>query len=841
MIKVTNLAQTQIGNKAYHAYLMQQAGLNVPPFAVFRFDFFSDQAALEALRTFQQQFDRHQLNLSELSQALVAWAKKRFTGENLESVQAFLDAYDNNDQFAIRSSASLEDQADTSFAGQFQTQLNVTANEIPQAILNTLQSMYQPAALNYVLTHQIDLERLEMVIMLQEMIDSELSGVYFTANPQGVLNEHVIVSGYGVGSGVVEDKVPTSMTVLHPSMDESKAIQVNLDTAYTETSPGAPQLSLEHMTALTHMAFKVESLLGKYLDIEFAFFENTLYVLQARPITTLPQAPIFILDNSNIVESYPGVSSPLTVSFVKEAYRQVFRGLAKRVLKQSDSQIEAYEPTFANMLAEVNGRIYYQIQNWYQLLQLLPFSKKIIPIWQEMLGVHHLEVPLMPVHLTWRDKGRVMLGIIKAFVNSPKAMDQLEDDFQQIQQRFKANYRPSANLSELRRLFDEIKVAILEQWDITLVNDLYAFIYTALLNKATANQGVQAEIAGITQIESMKPMLSLNEIVKALREDENKAYQDRLFALKNDDIRDFLNKDSHKVTLMIRDFIDSYGDRAPGELKLETTTFRSQPSKLVKLLQKRLDNDLVKDIDDDSEAVVDNNKLNFMARFFKKQALKGIKNRESSRMNRTRIYGMVRTIFLTIGQRFVEAQWMDTVSDIYYLTMEEIFAMVDSGDAVKNLPQLIAERKYQMAIDKQLPAFNRLVYVGEIFNRHPVNIQGFDAEINAATILQGIGCSAGVVQAEVLVIEDLEKVNDFDSQGKIIVTRMTDPGWVYLLTSAKGIIAEKGSLLSHTAIISRELGIPSIVNVASVTRSLKTGDWVEMNGLTGQIRRLEKE
>jgi pyruvate,water dikinase len=93
--------------------------------------------------------------------------------------------------------------------------------------------------------------------------------------------------------------------------------------------------------------------------------------------------------------------------------------------------------------------------------------------------------------------------------------------------------------------------------------------------------------------------------------------------------------------------------------------------------------------------------------------------------------------------------------------------------------------------------------------------------------------SSGNVTGEVLVITDPK--NAPDTTGKILVTKTTDPGWVFLLVDAIGIISEKGSLLSHTAIISRELGIPAIVGVANITNALKTGDHITIDGSSGKI------
>ena len=99
-------------------------------------------------------------------------------------------------------------------------------------------------------------------------------------------------------------------------------------------------------------------------------------------------------------------------------------------------------------------------------------------------------------------------------------------------------------------------------------------------------------------------------------------------------------------------------------------------------------------------------------------------------------------------------------------------------------------------------------------------------------------CSGGICEGEALVITDVNNTGDVG--GKILVTKMTDPGWVFLLTRAEGIISEKGSLLSHTAIISRELKIPSIVGVKGLMDTIKTGDLIRMNADKGRIEILKR-
>ncbi|CQR24354.1 phosphoenolpyruvate synthase [Streptococcus varani] len=222
--------------------------------------------------------------------------------------------------------------------------------------------------------------------------------------------------------------------------------------------------------------------------------------------------------------------------------------------------------------------------------------------------------------------------------------------------------------------------------------------------------------------------------------------------------------------------------------------------------------------------------MNILCQHLKKKALIGIAYRESSRLNRTRIYGMVRQIFRDIGQDLVKKQIIDQVEDVFFLTKEEIFNL----ENLENPSSLIATRKEKLVDDQAIVLARRLVFNEKIVEKRASQTQHFKQ--NSSGDLHGIGCSKGLVRGRVLVVDSLQDLSDV--RGKILITKMTDPGWVYALMQAKGVIAEQGSLLSHTAIISRELGIPSIVNVPNVTKILQSGQHIEMDGRSGLIRRL---
>ena len=212
-----------------------------------------------------------------------------------------------------------------------------------------------------------------------------------------------------------------------------------------------------------------------------------------------------------------------------------------------------------------------------------------------------------------------------------------------------------------------------------------------------------------------------------------------------------------------------------------------------------------------------------------KKCTLGIKNREISRLNRSRIFGMVRNMLLRWGEIYEEQGLIENKRDIFYLNLEEIKSMISNKESKL---EIISKRKEDYKLYEHLPAYTRIIFTEKVFDKHHTNVN-MNKFYNNTNELRGIPCSNGKVKGEALVITKIEDAKDV--KDKILVTKMTDPGWVFLLATAKGIISEKGSLLSHTAIISRELKIPSIVGVNNLLNTIKSGDIIEMDGTTGII------
>ena len=508
-----------------------------------------------------------------------------------------------------------------------------------------------------------------------------------------------------------------------------------------------------------------------------------------------------ILDNSNIAESYPGITLPLTYSFIKIAYKGIFTGLIGSSVKDN-TILAKYDGVFDNMIASYQGRIYYCINNWYSLIDFMPFSKKIIPVWQDMMGVSDKEIHFEKRHdFTFWQRLCLNFNIIRNGLHVPRDTERLNRDFVKVKDYFNGHYNKNLSITESLDLFHELERKVLSEWHITLSNDMYAFVWTGLLKRRLKKKGadVTKYISGITSLESMKPIKALLEITKKYGDDT-----------------DVMDKPE------VREYIDIYGDRSPCELKLEVMTYRENPALLEQKIREyasdkaKLD-DMIKNLQDAGSHSTGNS-------FALKRARRGIQNREISRLNRSRIYGMVRKIFLTVGQRLHQMGHIDEPVDVFYLEINEI----ESGE-YSLFKQIITERKEQYAQHEKLPARTRIVFQSGIVSNE-ADEKTASAWTNNYT---GIGTSAGSVTAQAVVLQSPDEKADV--KGKIIVTKTTDPGWVFLLTMASGIVAEKGSLLSHTAIVSRELRIPAVVAVESATTVIKTGNIIKIDGETGRV------
>jgi rifampicin phosphotransferase len=297
-------------------------------------------------------------------------------------------------------------------------------------------------------------------------------------------------------------------------------------------------------------------------------------------------------------------------------------------------------------------------------------------------------------------------------------------------------------------------------------------------------------------------------------------------------------------------YLAKFGDRCLDELKLESLTLHDQPATLLRSVgqfARRLGAGGL-NVEGGADA-----RLRAAAEARVASALSGqplrravlswvlkhtrvrVRDRENLRFERTRLFGRVRRIFLELGKRLHAAGRLRNARDIFYLTVEEAIGFVEGTTTTTNVAALASLREQEFAAHRERNApgdrfaTRGAVHLGNTFQpEKPAVPPTGDA-------LKGIGCCPGIVHARARVITDPR--NAVIEVGEILVAPRTDPGWIMLFPSAAGLLVEHGSLLSHSAIVAREMGIPAIVSIAGVTAWARTGEWLEMDGATGVVRR----
>ncbi|WP_455010688.1 PEP/pyruvate-binding domain-containing protein, partial [Oribacterium sinus] len=400
-------------------------------------------------------------------------------------------SFSERDCFAVRSNFSSEDSGEHSFAGQFLTRLNVKREKVEKAVQEVFASYagsldYKEKANREKAEYDLKQQGKAETVLIQEMLFPEKSGVLFTKNPKGILSEMVVVLGQGLGDKVVEDQENVLTYHYFPG-----------ECLYQEGQGTGLGLEEDELKTLFSFGEEIEQLFQKPMDIEFAIEKGKIYILQARAITTLDMhLPARILDNSNISESFPGICLPLSESFAGEMYSGIFTSLGRRFLGK---RVSSYEAVFQRMVGGFSGRMYYEISSWYDILCLLPFSGKIIPVWQGMLGVSNEEISFSKKKPGFFLKCRIAILFCYYFIVSQRKMKELDKFFQERYASYSKRVEEEEEAPALYRIFLEMKEDLLREWDITLMNDMVSFISTHLYGKKTA-----------FSLETMKPVRALS-------------------------------------------------------------------------------------------------------------------------------------------------------------------------------------------------------------------------------------------------------------------------------------------------------------------------------------------
>lgn len=737
-----------------------------------------------------------------------AFQEQKLNDEAWNEIRVYLNTIRKNHEgalFAVRSSALSEDSAQASFAGEFETVLNVkTDKEIWEAIYTVFRSRESERVKAYSTIQGMEQShQIAVVIML--MVQSEISGVLFTADP--ITGSHTSMTGnfvYGLGEQLVSG--------------EANAYPFKL--MRPKGKYEGPNDFMKYASELYKHAAKLVKELGCQQDIEWAVARGKVYILQARPITTLNTGN---LDTYELNDTLDG-DFLWTNTNVGEAMADVFTPLSWSVIRALDEE-QMVVPGYYLFSGNICGRMY---SNVNLALSIYPaFGKDYKSVLKKMNDIfgqmpEGMNIPIYPYSGLGLIKAMIpgIMNTLKKSKEVAKAMPNYLKDTPNWCRTIKERIERIETSKELLSLWKE------ELWPYNC-KALWVGRFAPrkklmglfklneelpkLLGKEDANT-LLSNLRGSSELESLGPVVGISKIIKG--------------------------------ELSREEYLMKYGHRGPHEFEISIP----DPSEDKAWLEKQIEE--FKKSNVDAEGLLKNQHTQYektlkkLEEYFPGKAKKISKQiadasegsylREAARSEWTRVFRVNRAFALKAGNLTGIGE------DVFFLYLDEVLNLL-SGDksALKHIP---ARRKTYEKY-KALPPLPSIIR-GRLdpfkWSEDPKRrVDYYDPDLKIVNVpdsetLKGFAGAAGRVEGVVRVLTNPEEGENLKS-GEILVASTTNVGWTPLFPKAAAIITDIGAPLSHAAIVARELGIPAVVGCGNATTRLKTGDRVLVDGGQGVV------
>ncbi len=743
-------------------------------------------------------------------------------GDDPEPLIQYLPVSDSQ-PLAVRSSAVGEDSEQASAAGQYQSVLNVTSRPaLKDAITQVLASYHDPAAVQYrrdlAKRTGINLPNQSMAVLIQKQVRGVFSGVAFSRDPISQQGDAVVIEGLpGDATRVVSGKVTPDHYRVYIQKSEEQAISEEnssptpdsrLPTPLIEGSGDLPPALVQEVALL---ARQLENRYhGIPQDIEWTYDGQQLWLLQARPITTLQ--PIWT--RKIAAEVIPGLIRPLTWSINRPLTCGVWGEIFTVVLGQRASGLDFNETaTLHYSRAYFNATLLGQI---FRRMGLPPESLEFL--------TRGAKFSKPPTSSTVQN----LPGLLRLLGREWSLDKDFNSDYQ-------TQFAPTLSHLTAQPASELPPSALLERVDRILEVLKRATYYSILAPLSMSLRQAVLRVSDTELDNSQTPeVASLRSLARLAADTRHLLPVEQFTGESGASFFAYLAEipDGQSILEQFDQFLEDYGYLSEAATDIAVPTWKEDPRPVRQLFTQFFcypPPESPQPTPQSWKVQLVQTRLNLKGRL-------------------TEVYSQLlahlRWSFLALERIWLQSGLLSEPGDIFFLEFAEIRRLVSGADQglVEGIPHILQQRRSQLDTHRQLNTVPSLFYGNEPpslltsdFSSHPLGVPG---NYTSQHLLQGIGASSGQVEGWVKVLRNLQAVGEIDRQ-TILVVPYTDSGWAPLLARAGGLIAEVGGRLSHGAIVAREYGIPAVMDIHNATQVLRDGQRVRIDGQLGVVELLD--
>ena len=784
---------------------------------------------------------------------------------------------------AVRSSATAEDLPGASFAGQQDTFLNVRGEmELLDAVRRCWISLFTDRAVLYRARGGFGHRAVRLGVVVQRLVTPEVSGILFTADPiSGHRQIASIDAGFGLGEALVGGLISADLyrvdrrsgeVLLARPGDKAFAIRPSpeggtLREPLAEAQRKARVLSDEQVRALAQIGARVESFYGGVpQDIEWCMAESAIYVVQARPITSLFPLPRIPPQNTGLriflsfghLQMMPGAMPTLA----REVW-QLFFPAGKRHVPTLAS-----EPELSAAVVTAGSRLYVDATEVLRVARIRRIVLAVVSHVYEALGQSAAVLadrtefravrgaPRAVMHGALRVLGPVLLRLPAALAFRDPAVGAADFDRalvsipRQSEERVRAASTPGTRIRqlavELGTLFWRVRLYLPR-----IMAGIIAHALLRRLARTSWADDVRAEVdvllRGLPGNVTTEMDLAVGDLTDLVRPHPELA--DLLRTRAWADVRPSLDRTpgGGELAGALDRFLSRYGNRGASEIDASRPRWRDDPSLLLKVIaggvsagesgahrqQHRAQVAAGERARARLVAAADRGFWGPLRKIVVARLARVVRGgsglREHPKFIIVQVLGLLRAEVLAAGEVLARRGQLADARDVWHLGFEELAAALD--DSAMDVRERVAARASELARDQL---------------RKPPIVMSSDGEIPTpggqrtdlpAGALPGTAASTGIVEGIARVVTDPER--EVLQAGEILVAPFTDPGWTPLFVHAVGLVTEVGGMMTHGAVVAREYGIPAVVSVASAVTRIKTGQRIRVDGTRGFVQILE--